>query len=327
VASSDSLPAAPAQAPAPAAPQPPAALPLIGTSDAAHALALAVLLPVAWLVPARRWGLVCRVLGGALDRLGARRNAPWRHALPQVVRDPALAGTLPALPGQLLAQKIEALLQVLCSYRPGGWRPAIALEGRRHVDEALARGHGAVLWVHRFRPLVHFVAFHRAGFRVSRPSDELHGYFWRSRFGRRWLNPIQNAVERRYCERIVADPRGMGHLRTLRARLGANRLVSLYWDELAGTRNVTVPFLGGRIRVATRAVTLAVESRAALLPVFPLAVGPNAYRVVVEPALDLDGGVSRRDLAETVIAAQAARLQWYVRRWPEQWLDWWRVTP
>lgn len=325
MARSDSLPAAAAAGPA--APQPPTALPLIGTSDAAHALALALLLPVAWLVPARRWGPICRLLGDALARLGARRSAPWRHVLPQVARDPTVARVLPALPGQLLAQKIEALLQVLCAYRPGGWRPEIALDGRRYVEEALARGHGVVLWVHRFRPLVHFVAFHRAGIPVSRPSDELHGYFWRSRFGRRWLNPIQNAVERRYCERIVVDPRGMGHLRTLRERLRANRVVSLYWDELAGTRNVTVPFLGGRIRVATRAVTLAAESRATLLPVFPLAVGPNAFRVVVEPPVDLDSGVSRRDLAETVIAGQAARLQWYVRRWPDQWLDWWRVMP
>jgi KDO2-lipid IV(A) lauroyltransferase len=317
----------PAPAPPPAAPTPPTALPLIGTSDAAHALALALLLPVAWLVPARRWGPVCRRLGQALVALGARRSAPWRHRLPETVRDPTVLRALPALPGQLLAQKIEALLQVLRAYRPAGWRPAIALDGREHVDRALARGRGAVLWVHRFRPLVHFVAFHRAGLPVSRPSDELHGYFWRSRFGRRWLNPIQNAVERRYCERIVVEPRSMRHLRALRARLLDNRLVSLYWDELAGTRNVTVPFLGGRLRVATRAVTLAAETGAALLPVFPLAVGPDTYRVIVEPPVDLDGPRGRRDLAAVAAARQAARLEWYVRRWPDQWLDWWRVMP
>jgi lauroyl/myristoyl acyltransferase len=287
---------------------------------------LFVLGPVSWGIPPRCWRGGCGVAGELLGRLRERQHPGWGDIVLRGIGCRSIPFAPRSVRGRTFAHAIEAMMQLLRDYRPDGWQPDITLEGKERIDRALDRGRGIVLWVHRFHSFVHFVALHRAGFRVCRASGLAHGQFYRSRFGRRWLNPIQTRVEDRYCERILIRQGSLSHLRELQQRLGRNAIVSTYFDQLDHTRNVELPFLEGRLSVATRAATLAAETGATLLPVFAVSDGPDRYRVIIGPPADGGGTGNRRQAAEATAAAHVKQLETYALAYPDQWADWWRVV-
>jgi lauroyl/myristoyl acyltransferase len=227
-----------------------------------------------------------------------------------------------ALHCRLHAVKLESRLQILRAAWPDDWSPEVTLEGRSHLDRVLSVGRGAVLWIHRFRPFVHLVALSQAGVRIYRPSAWYHGYFNRSRFGLRYLNPVQTRAEDRYGERVVVVEGQLAHLRVLVARLAANQVVGFYADLREQRRSVPVPLLGGIIRFSTTAATLARQARAPLLPVFAIGEGAGRFRVIVEAPLPLEAGDSGRQGIEQAITSGATVLEKYIRRYPDQWSGW-----
>jgi glycosyltransferase involved in cell wall biosynthesis len=102
------------------------------------------------------------------------------------------------------AARHECALQVLRGHLPGGWHPSIALEGRHHLDAALARGNGAVLWMAHFAfaGTIVKMAIHAAGYRLGHLSRPEHG-FSKTRFGVAVLNPIRTSFENRYLNRRI----------------------------------------------------------------------------------------------------------------------------
>ena len=80
------------------------------------------------------------------------------------------------------------------------------LQGREHLDEALGRGKGCVLWVAHFvfAPNIAKLALHDAGYKVSHLSRLDHG-FSSTRFGIKWLNPVRSRFE----DRLLAEPAGI----------------------------------------------------------------------------------------------------------------------
>ena len=306
----------------------PTAAPWIDAGDLLRGAAfLFALAPVAWSIPPRRWWGGCRVAGELLGRLRERQHPGWGDIVPQAIGPRSLPIAPRSVRGRCLAHAIEANLQLLRDHRPDGWQPDITLEGRERIDRALDRGRGIVLWVHRFHPFVHFVAVHRAGFLVCRASGVAHGQFYRSRFGQRWLNRIQTSVEDRYCERILIRQGSLSHLRELQRRLGRNAIVSMYFDGLEHTRNIEIPFLEGRLSVAPRPASLALETGATLLPVFAVSEGPEHYRVIVEAPVNLAGTANCRQAVDAIVAAHVKQLEPYALAYPDQWSDWWRVSP
>lgn len=304
----------------------PAKPPGIDATDLLRAAALLfVLAPLSWSMSPRRWWSACRVAGAVLGRVRELQHPGWRGIVSQIVGTRPIAIAPRSVRGRTLAHAIQAMMQLLRDYRRPGWQPDITLEGRERIEHALDRGRGVVLWVHRFHLFAHFMAIHRAGFSVCRASEMFHGHFYRSRFGRRWLNPIQTGVEDRYCERIVIRPGSLSHLRELQHRLHRNSIVSLYFDAFETTRNIEVPFLQGRLRVAPRAATLALETGATLLPVFTVSDRPDQYRVIVGAPVDPIVADNGRRAVDLAVAAHVRQLEPYVLAYPDQWADWWRV--
>jgi lauroyl/myristoyl acyltransferase len=228
------------------------------------------------------------------------------------------------LHASLLAIQLEGLLQILRAAWPGSWSPEVTLEGQVHLDQALSRGRGAVLWIHRFRPFVHLVALGQAGFRISQASDPNHGYLSHSRFGRRYLSRVQHGVEDQYRERIVIVPGELSHLKVLASRLAENRLVGFYTNTLERMRAVSISLLGGTIELPTAAVSLARQAGAPILPVFPVGQKAGCFRVIVEAPLVLDQSYGGRHAVERAMQSHSAVLADYVRRYPEQWRGWFR---
>src|SRR3954447_21903708 len=106
------------------------------------------------------------------------------------------------------ARRTEHHLEILRTYRPGGWQPVLRLEGEDRLHRALTGGKGAVLWVAHFssNALATKMALGGSGFRVWHISRPEHG-FSKSRFGIRWLNPIRVRAERRHLAGRIAFDR------------------------------------------------------------------------------------------------------------------------
>ncbi len=297
--------------------------PLFSAKDAAICVGLPVLALISWLTPERAW----RPIGRLFAPLAAGFVGGRRHNVARIRR--LAAGRTLAVPPAMVAREavaanVEENLQLLRTYRPGGWRPEIRLLGREHVDAGLARGHGVILWVGFFAyySLITKIAFDRAGYRVSHLSHPRHG-FSGTRFGIRVLNPIRNAVEDRHLEeRVFLSLDGpVAAMRTLQRRLKANGAVSITAREMA-QRPVAVPFMAGEIPLAGGAPDLAHLTEAALLPVFTVRQADGTFAVTVEPALEGAAGLDRREFTRRAIRRYAEILERYVLRYPGQWRGW-----
>jgi lauroyl/myristoyl acyltransferase len=209
---------------------------------------------------------------------------------------------------------------ILREYRPGGWRPVIGLTGRERLDEALARGKGAILWVPEFEhsTLIAKMALAKAGYSVSHLSNPEHG-FSSSPFGSRIFNRIWTRIEDRYLdERITLQPdQRVGSLRRLAEILKQGRIISITVGN-AGVRCEAVPFFDGALQLGTGAVTLARSTQAPLLVVFVLPRPGGGFSVSIEGPLDTRETPSE----ERPFLGLARLLEEYVRRSPDTWRGW-----
>lgn len=294
------------------------------TTDLAVFLGLPLLFTISWLVPERLWPRLCRRIGPlAVPMLAG--DAPARVRL---IRRTLGATRLKAAPKEILSElageQILSILQLLKGYRPGGWKPAIALSGKAHIEAALARGRGAILWVSYsvYGDLISKMAFHRAGLAVSHLSRASHG-FSDTRFGARFLNRLQTAIEDRFIgERVSLTAKGAtGALDHLRARLGDNRAVTFTVHRNA-KRPATVPFMDGQLHLAPGAAVLARKTGAPLLPVFAFRDETGGLTVTVGAPLEMAEELPTEAVVEQAARQYAAALDPYVRRYPGQWRGW-----
>ena len=295
----------------------------VGVAQMSIGWLVTAVLPEPWLaVFGRSLGEVAAVLAPRATRRGA---AEMRRRLGTSLgdREPR------ALFVEHLKRKYEHLLGRACDTHRRGWDPEIELRGAEHLQRALAAGRGAVLWVTAFcGPLVPKIALARGGFSVAHLSMPLHGGFSHSCLAVHVLNPWTRLSEDKHlAERVVIPLDGkLGYMRRLREILLANGCVSIA-GEHRGRQNVTVPFLDGEQAFATGAWSLARSTGAALLMVQAHRVAPGVYRVVIEPPVAVEPGLSRTASARAVIGELAARLGAWVRAHPADWERWSTIDP
>jgi len=276
-----------------------------------------------WLLPPRMWRPLARVFAPLAIRVSDTRGGSPAQI------EALIAARIPGQSAQSIQREsftsfIEASLQHFRMYRPGGWNPKIELEGRHHLDEALARGAGAVLWLSWFQAyaLVAKMALHQSGNAVSHLSHPRHG-FGNSAFAIRCLNPLCTRVENRYLrERVTrSQDSALNALRALERRLRSNGVVSVTASGRA-EQPTYVPFLAGRIPVAPGAPFLSYRTGAALLPVHAVQVAVNHFRIVIDPPLAMASETTRAKFIHQASEQYASSLAPWVIKYPEQWLGW-----
>jgi lauroyl/myristoyl acyltransferase len=288
---------------------------------------IAVLTPIAWLVPPSLWHRLSTSMAAIAGVIGLADTRGLRRRL-----ESYFGGQAPkpasGIAASALGYYVDSTLQVLRAHRPGAWHPAVDLAGAEHVHAALERGHGAILWISFFQyyTLISKIAPHRAGFQVSHLSHPRHG-FSSSRFGVRVLNRLYTAIEDRYLrERVrlsIESP--LPAMRALTRRLETNGVVSITARE-AASQPAVVPFLSGVMLVATGAPDLAFRTGAALLPVHTVLGEDGRFRVVIEPSIaPAERDRDRRAFSEAAARAYAERLEGWVRRYPDQWRGWFHL--
>ena len=305
------------------APAPPR-LRLVSLADGVKAGGLLAMGLIAWLVPESRWSRVCRLLAHALMRVPHGGSG-----IDELIAGQGFSDGAASIYEASQAAALESLLQLLRDYRPGGWRPTVTVEGGEHLEEALERGHGAVLWLPLVTgyPFAAKVALYGAGFEVSHLSHPRHG-FSETRLGARLLNPIQTRAEDRYLRSRIMLARGSSSeaLRESLSRLRANEIVSITAGGAAQQR-ATVPFLNGELQIAGGAPALAHATDAALLFVLPLSEGGGVINVLIEPPVPRRSEETKKQFVERCARLFSARLEEFVRRHPHQWRSWRDLRP
>jgi lauroyl/myristoyl acyltransferase len=255
---------------------------------------------IAWCVPERYWDDVAG--RAARLELGARRRLVRRVA--------SIYGTrpLPLAADELASRHLAALrrdqLAYLRSHAPGGWRRDLALEGLEHLRAALAAGRGAILWVlpNVFAPLIAKRTLHEAGFPLHHLSHPYHGFSTGSWLGQRFVNPLRTRIEDRYlAERIMLGTgnQAQAALRRISALLRRNAAVSITVGRY-GSRVAEVPFLCGRLCVASGAPHLAARMGAALLPTTVRLLTSGGFLTQIGPAMPMERGDADEALASAV---------------------------
>jgi len=280
---------------------------------------LSSLAVLAWCLPERYWDGLCS---------GLTRAQPWRwrengspaYRYVEALRPRPARLTPAACAHAHRANVYRERLQLLRMYRPFRQPTHVQLAGREHLDAALVAGKGAILWVGPFvfSDLLTKIALHAAGVPVSHLSRYVHG-FSATRFGERVLNPIRTAVEREFlAERVVMSRAGsVVALRTLSRRLRDNRVVSVSAIGMAH-QLYRIPFLNGSVQMAGGAPALALQTGAALLPVFTGRDGTNGWVAIIEPPLVRRADWQREEAIKRLLLQYGALLEYYVARWPDQ---------
>ena len=285
--------------------------------DLERALVIVVFGPASWILPERCWVRFAKYVASLTGRLLPKRRRMEERKIPPFLVD--LRKTTPQrAANRSVASWYCDAMSILREYRPGGWKPRIELIGRSNLDDALAGGKGAILWVEEFEfaTLVAKMALAREGYSVSHLSRPEHG-FSSSPFGRRVFNRLWTRIEDRYLsERITLLPsKRVGSLRRLAELLRRGNLVSITVGY-AGARQQSVPFYDGKLRIATGPVTLARSVQAPLLPVFVLRESQGSFTVHLERPLDTT------NLGDAPFREFALLLAEYVRQSPETWRGW-----
>jgi lauroyl/myristoyl acyltransferase len=301
------------------------ARPAMSWADIAIAVRLAASVPAAWLLPQSAWPSVARGASWLGAKLTGKTTAVVSSRMKRAFGRPT-DELSDRLAGDLRGARYEVAFQCLRHYRPGGWHPKVTLEGRGHLDEALRRGRGCVLWVAHFvfAPNIVKLALHDAGFRVSHLSRPDHG-FSSTRFGIRTLNPVRSRFEDALlAERIVFD-RTHPAPALLRARktVARNGIVSFTAGAWEGASVVEARFLGSRIALAQGPVWLARATGAVLLPVFGARIrAPDEFTVEVGEPIDVNAAPSERESLVEATRTFLQRHEPYVQKCPGQWRGW-----
>jgi KDO2-lipid IV(A) lauroyltransferase len=195
----------------------------------------------------------------------------------------------------------------------------VEFHGEHHLQEALQRGRGAI-----------YIGFHFGNWELFTAAIAALGY------------PVSAIVypqhNRRLDERLNGLRRSQGieviykreAAREVLRALRRNRLVGILIDQDAGRDGVFVDFMGRPASAARGPATFAVKTGAALVPGAAVRRGPRRHTGYIEAPVWPDPSRPRDEEIKRLTQEVTARLEKYVRVYPDHWL-WthrrWKTRP
>ena len=296
--------------------------PLFALRDLSVMALLLLLLLIRRVVPAPHWSRTTRALAALVTW-----SLPWRtqatvRAIGHVLGDRRISLTNRGLADEIQWVNFERRLLSLGGWYPDAASPPVALEGREHIDRALERGKGIILWRASlaFNSMAARLALNRLGYHLYNVGRPEHGAT-STKFGRHLLSLLCKDDQRLKRELIIIRGDGQEAVDQIRRRLAENQIVSIR----AGSQTdnpIDLPFLRGRLSLPAGPPRLALATGAALLPVFTIREGDGAFRVFVEPPLEANGAADTISATNQLQQRFVARLETYVLRDPALWPDW-----
>lgn len=267
---------------------------------------LLALLHLAARLPRRAQLTLGRNLGRLLRLLKRREYRVARRNLELCFKESSAAERQ-----RLLDRHFEAVGMSFVEMGMGWFTPLerllarVAIAGREHLDEALARGKGALLFAAHFTTL-------EVGVAVLEALVENCSCMYRPQ-----RNAMMDTMIRRGRYRFAKEQIPRDNVRALLRNLRANYAVVYLPDQTyLGKQSELLPFFGEPAVTNTATSKLAAISGATLLPYFFRRLADGTYRVDIGPPLeDFPSDSASRDTLRLV-----ALLEQYIRLAPEQYL-------
>lgn len=262
--------------------------------------------------PARR-------IAAAEIRLFGRRTA---HALAKIrgfFPDGPPGGETPEdLLLRITANFAEEGLMMSRLARDPGWLPPMRGENREAVDERLAKG-GVMLWIapQLFSMQLAVMYGHREGWPQTRLSAWLHGpaYPSRSRLALGWINPGTLRIENRYAPRLSLPDDDPGPVIAEMVRRLEDGGVMIVSGVGTSKKALTLPLLGGWLRLAVGGAKKAMDADASILAVTFTRDPDGTFVLHFDPLRERGEALSPDDLGQRM----AGRLAAAMRRDPSLW--------
>jgi KDO2-lipid IV(A) lauroyltransferase len=186
------------------------------------------------------------------------------------------------------------------------------IEGRHHLDEALARGKGVItLSAHFGNFIILGSIMLQEGYPFhmvlkdppSKPLARLFQKFRRSA-GQRWIT----TTPWRECQKKIFHC------------LRRNEIICLIADEYKRRGGVEVDFFGYKTPTAVGPAVLSLRTGAALVPLFMVRQKDDTHKIIIEPALEFTLTGNQAEDIYHITSAFTQRIEWYIRKYPSQWL-------
>ena len=186
------------------------------------------------------------------------------------------------------------------------------IEGRHHLDEAIARGKGVItLSAHFGNFIILGSIMTQEGYPFhmvlkdppSKPLSRLFRKFRRSA-GQQW---------------ITTTPWREAQKKILRC-LRRNEIICLIADEYKRRGGVEVDFFGHKTPTAVGPAVLSLRTEAALVPLFMVRQKDDTHKIIIEPALEFTLTGNQAENIYHITSAFTQRIEWYIRKYPTQWL-------
>jgi len=179
----------------------------------------------------------------------------------------------------------------------------IILERRDLLDEALARGRGAIMAVPHMGSWDMAGSYAAAlGYKISAVAERFPGS----------LNDAVVQTRRRFGLHVIML--GRAAVRAITEALSANHIVALLCDLEQGP-GVQVRFFGGRVIVPGGPAAIAIKTGAPLMPATQFRTAPGRYSIHLEAPLDLHDGETKEQVMQRVVG----RFEEFIRERPDQW--------
>lgn len=185
----------------------------------------------------------------------------------------------------------------------------VRIEGLEHASQAWAARRGVILFsAHYGHWELAALVQGRLGFR---------------------LNLITRPLDNPRLERMLARLRTLSGNSVVHKRRAVREMVkalrdgegvALLIDQDARDDGVFVPFFGRLASTTPTLAALALRTGAVVLPVFCVAQGGGAYRMIYQPPIPADPTGDRSEDIRRITAACTSTIEQWVRLHPEQWL-------
>lgn len=179
----------------------------------------------------------------------------------------------------------------------------VTIDGRDHLDAALARGRGVIMAVPHMGSWDMAGSFAGAvGYKISAVTERFPGS----------LNEAVVQTRRQFGMNVILL--GRAAVRALTEALRENHVVALLCDLEQGP-GVEVRFFGRRAIVPGGPAALALKTGAALIPACQYTTAPGRHHIHLDAPLLWPDGESKERLMQRVID----RLEGFIKERPEQW--------
>ena len=190
-------------------------------------------------------------------------------------------------------------------------RASIPIQGREHLDTALAKGNGVIVLS------AHLGNFFLVGKRLAAEGYPVHVLVNQPRYGR--FADLMDYYRLRVGQKTIhARPRHEA-LREVVQVLRKNELAVIIADEYRTGNGICVPFFGRMVLARRGPATLALRTGAAVVPICLIREPNGNMRLVIEPELEL----IRSNRSKAEVRENTSRVtQWVektIKTYPDQW--------